>query len=336
MTNVVVTGGAGFIGSHTCKALAGRGILPIAYDNLSSGSRAAVKWGPLEVGDILDRNRLKGVLEEYRPTAVIHFAAFAYVGESVFEPLKYYRNNVAGTVSVLEAMQEAGVQRIVFSSSCATYGIPPGQLIVEETPQNPINPYGWSKLMGEQILRDAKRAFDIEFVSLRYFNAAGADPDGEVGENHDPETHLIPLAIDAACGRTGPLRIFGDDYDTADGTCVRDYVHVSDIAHAHVLALEWLEQRKPSRAFNLGNGSGFSVREVLSITEEVVGSAVPHSIAPRRVGDPAILVADASLAKEALGWSPVFSDLPDIIRTAWWWRRGAERDVRAKETERSL
>lgn len=336
MTNVVVTGGAGFIGSHTCKALAGRGIHPIAYDNLSSGSRAAVKWGPLEVGDILDRSRLKGVLEEYRPTAVIHFAAFAYVGESVFEPLKYYRNNVAGTVSVLEAMQEAGVQRIVFSSSCATYGIPPGPLIVEETPQNPINPYGWSKLMGEQILRDAKRAFDIEFVSLRYFNAAGADPDGEVGENHDPETHLIPLAIDAACGRTGPLRIFGDDYDTADGTCVRDYVHVSDIAHAHVLALEWLEQRKPSRAFNLGNGSGFSVREVLSITEEVVGRAVPHSIAPRRVGDPAILVADASLAKEALGWSPVFTDLPDIIRTAWRWRRRAEGDVWARETERSL
>ena len=323
MSNVLVTGGAGFVGSHTCKALSRAGFQPISYDNLSSGSREAVKWGPLEVGDILDGARLADVLDKYRPTAVIHFAAFAYVGESVEQPLKYYRNNVAGTVSLLEAMQATGTRRFILSSSCATYGIPPSLPIVEGMPQNPINPYGWSKLMIEQVLRDTSRAFDLEWVSLRYFNAAGADPDGELGENHDPETHIIPLALDATSGRARALTILGGDYETRDGTCIRDYVHVSDLADAHVRALEWLSKGQSSQAFNLGNGSGYSVRDVLAAVEKVVGSPVPHSIGARRPGDPAILIADASLAREKLGWRPTIPNLEDIISTAWAARRGA-------------
>ncbi|GAB4525285.1 MAG: UDP-glucose 4-epimerase GalE [Amphiplicatus sp.] len=321
MTVVLVTGGAGYIGSHAAKALAQAGYAPVVFDNLSRGHEWAVKWGPFIRGDLHDAAALDDVFERHRPQAVMHFAAFAYVGESMSDPYLYYRNNVGGTLSLLAAMRRAGCGKIVFSSTCATYGVPEKIPITEETPQNPVNPYGASKLMTERVLADADAAYGLKSVALRYFNAAGADPDGEIGEAHDPETHLIPLALEAAAGMREELRVFGDDYDTPDGSCVRDYIHVADLADAHVLALGWLLNGRPSRIFNLGNGRGFSVFEVLNAVERVTGRRPPYRIAARRAGDPPVLVADAGRAEAELGWRPARPALEAQIADAWRWLR---------------
>jgi UDP-arabinose 4-epimerase len=328
---VLVTGGAGYIGSHACKALARAGYLPVTFDNLGSGHERAVKWGPLERGDIADRKRLDEVMAKHRPTAVMHFAAFAYVGESVENPGKYYRNNVGGSLTLLEAMRDHGIGRIVFSSTCATYGLPDGLPITEATPQRPINPYGASKLMVEQMLADFGQAHGIEWMALRYFNAAGADPDGEIGEDHDPETHLIPLVLDAVSGRRPDVTIFGTDYETRDGTCIRDYVHVADLADAHVLALDALRRGVPSGAYNLGNGSGFTVQDVVETVERATGLAVPVRHGTRRPGDPAALVSDASKARRDLGWQPKLPDLDEMVRTAWAWHQRGGLATRKRE-----
>ena len=319
--NILVTGGAGYIGSHACKALALAGYTPITYDNLVYGHREAVLWGPLETGDINDRELLDAVISRYRPQAVMHFAAYAYVGESVENPGKYYRNNAAGALTLLEAMRDAGIDRIVFSSTCATYGVPQKVPIVEDHPQNPINPYGCSKFMAEQMLKDFHTAHQIRSISLRYFNAAGADPDGEIGEDHDPETHLIPLVLDAAMGKRPHITVFGEDYDTPDGTCIRDYIHVSDLAQAHILALEKLQNANGHHAFNLGNGNGYSVKEVIDTARQVTGRDIRTTIGPRRPGDPDSLVGDATRIQKELGWQPRFPDLKDIIETAWNWHQ---------------
>ncbi len=328
MENIVVTGGAGYIGSHACKALAAAGYQPVALDNLVYGHPWAVRWGPLEKADLEDSPRILEIFAKYRPAAVMHFAAYAYVGESVTDPARYYRNNVGGTLNLLDAMQTAGIGQLVFSSTCATYGHPRSERIAESHPQEPINPYGRSKLMMEQILSDYSRAYGLRSISLRYFNAAGADADGEIGEDHDPETHLIPLVLEAAAGRRPCIEVFGDDYDTPDGTCIRDYIHVTDLAAAHVTALEALREGHPTDAFNLGTGRGASVREVIDCARAVTGRDVPVSIAPRRPGDPARLVADADRAGETLRWVPTRSDLETIIDSAWRWHR-ARWDVAA-------
>jgi len=321
---VLVTGGAGYIGSHACKALAAADLTPVVYDNLVYGHDWAVKWGPLERGDINDRARLDEVIRIHRPQAVLHFAAYAYVGESVTDPGKYYRNNVAGTLTLLEAMRDHAIPHIVFSSTCATYGIPEALPITETTPQRPINPYGQSKLMVEQILSDFARAHGIGWTALRYFNAAGADPDVEIGESHDPETHLIPLVFDAAFGLREAITIHGTDYDTADGTCIRDYVHVSDLADAHVKALSALQSGAASGAFNLGTDRGHSVRAVIRAVEQATGRPVPVIEGPRREGDPATLVADASRARSLLDWTPRFVELAEIVETANRWHGNAQ------------
>ncbi len=318
---VLVTGGAGYIGSHACKALARAGYNPVTYDNLVYGHRWAVRWGPLEVGELADRSRLGEVMRRYRPRAVMHFAAYAYVGESVENPAKYYRNNVAGTLSLLDAMRDQGVDRLVFSSTCATYGVPESVPIREEHPQRPINPYGASKLMVERILRDFDTAYGLRSMVLRYFNAAGADPEGDIGEDHDPETHLIPLVLDAAAGRRPNIVLFGDDYDTPDGTCIRDYIHVTDLAHAHVLALKALERGTPSTAYNLGNGNGVSVQEVITVAREVTGREIATLIGPRRAGDPARLVGDATRICRELGWQSQHAHIATIVETAWRWHQ---------------
>ena len=317
--NILVTGGAGYIGSHACKALAQAGFVPVSYDNLSFGHEWAVKWGPLERGDILDRMRLDEVLASYKPAAVMHFAAFAYVGESVENPAKYYRNNVVGSLNLLEAMLAHDIRQIVFSSTCATYGMPQRVPIPDDHPQNPINPYGASKLMIEQILKDFGSAYGMRSISLRYFNAVGADSDCEIGEDHDPETHLIPLLLEAAKGKRRDITIYGTDYDTPDGTCIRDYIHVSDLAEAHVLALKALEEGSGSENFNLGTGHGFSVREVISAAEAITGRSISVVEGPRRPGDPPRLVADAARAKDQLSWQPQYDELEPIIATAWDW-----------------
>jgi UDP-arabinose 4-epimerase len=325
MKAILVTGGAGYIGSHACKALAAAGYLPVTVDNLVSGHRHAVRWGPLVEADVLDRAALDRAFAEFQPSAVMHFAAFAYVGESVAEPGKYYRNNVAGSINLLEAMRDSHVSQFVFSSTCATYGTPQTARIAENHPQDPVNPYGASKQMIERMLRDFAAAHGTRSMILRYFNAAGADASAEIGEEHDPETHLIPLALDVAAGRRPFMTIFGDQYDTPDGSCIRDYVHVTDLAQAHLLALQRLESGSPGAAYNLGNGNGFSVREVLDAVEAVTGRAVPTRIGPPRPGDPARLVADASLAGRELGWRPAHPELAEIIATAWRWHRHADR-----------
>ena len=317
--NILVTGGAGYIGSHTCKALAKAGFTPIAYDNLSSGHEWAVKWGPLAKGDILDRARLEEVFQQYKPSAVMHFAAYADVGESVAEPLKYYRNNVAGTLNLLEVMRDLDVDQIVFSSTCATYGIPQTIPISEQHPQNPINPYGFSKLVCEQMLTDLGVAHGLRSISLRYFNAAGADPDGEIGEERSSEGHLIPLVLQVAAGSRPHVTIFGTDYDTPDGTCVRDYVHVTDLAEAHVLALKALQGNSDSASYNLGTGNGFSVRDVIQTASAVTGRRIPVREGSRRPGDPPRLEADATKAKKELGWKPCYDDPRQIIESAWNW-----------------
>lgn len=317
--NILVTGGAGYIGSHACQALARAGYKPVALDNLVYGHPWAVRWGPLEQGDIADRAWLDGVIERYRPVAVMHFAAYAYVGESVQDPGKYYRNNVVGSLTLLEALRDHGIGCCIFSSTCATYGLPARVPIDEATPQVPINPYGASKLMIERMLADFEVAHGLRSLCLRYFNAAGADPAGELGEDHDPETHLIPLAIRAALRAAPPLAIFGGDYSTPDGTAVRDYIHVTDLAAAHVRALDDLLAGGASGALNLGTGKGYSVREVVRTVEAVSGRPVPVREAPRRAGDPPVLVADASRAWARLGWRPAHSSLEEIVTTAWRW-----------------
>jgi UDP-arabinose 4-epimerase len=325
--NILVTGGAGYIGSHACKALAARGYVPITYDNLSRGNRWAVKWGPLEKGDIADLRQVRTVLEKYRPRAVMHFAAYAYVAESVEQPLLYYRNNFVNTLALLQTVVDFCTMPFVFSSSCAIYGIPERIPITENHPQRPINAYGHSKLFVEQLLADLEVACGLPWIALRYFNAAGADPDGEIGEAHDPETHLIPLVLAAA--RTGArVRVFGNDYDTLDGTCVRDYIHVSDIADAHVRALDYLLERGKSCALNLANSRGYSVKEVITAAEEVCGRSIPLETASRRSGDPPILIGDAGEARRLLGWKPIHSDLETQIRDAWnWILRSAQFEV---------
>lgn len=316
---VLVTGGAGYIGSHACKALAKAGFRPVVFDNLSRGHREAVRWGPLVEGDLADRQRLRAALVEHRVVAVMHFAAFAYVGESVTDPALYYRNNLVGTLSLLEAMREAGVGEIVFSSTCATYGIPDRVPIREDAPRHPVNPYGETKLAIERALHWYAEAYRMRSVSLRYFNAAGADPEGETGERHDPETHLVPLVLQAALGQRRHIDIYGTDYPTPDGTAIRDYVHVSDLAVAHLRALERLRGGGGNAAVNLGTGRGHSVREVIAAAEAATGNRVPSREAPRRPGDPPALVADPSLARDILGWRPQHSDLDTIIRTALAW-----------------
>ena len=315
---VLVIGGAGYIGSHACKALAQAGFFPVTCDNLANGHTWAVQWGPLEQGDIADRVWLDSVMQHYRPLAVMHFAAYAYVGESVQDPGKYYRNNVSGTLALLEAMRDNGINRLVLSSTCATYGVPEELPIDEHCPQVPINPYGASKFMIERMLPDFEKAHALRSISLRYFNAAGADPDGEIGEDHEPETHLIPLAIRAAQRDAPQLAIFGNDYATNDGTAVRDYIHVTDLAEAHVLALKNLLIDGKSCALNLGTGHGYSVREVVAAVEAVSDQSVAIKEAPRRVGDPPILIADPRRAMKVLGWRPKHS-LEDIVKTAWQW-----------------
>jgi len=315
--HILVTGGAGYIGSHTCKALSLAGYTPVAYDNLVYGHRRLVKWGPFEEGDISDEARLREVINQYRPTAVMHFAAFAYVGESVENPGKYYRNNLAGTLTLLETIRNCCIKYIIFSSSCATYGISDDTFISETHPQNPVNPYGQSKLMVEQMLRDFDHAHGIKSVALRYFNAAGADPEVESGEDHIPETHLIPLVLDVAIGKRPHITVYGDDHATRDGTCIRDYIHVSDLANAHMLALKALESGMLSNAFNLGNGVGYSVREIISASERVTGMTIPTIIGARRHGDPSHLLADARKAMSQLGWKPQYGDIDTIIEHAW-------------------
>jgi UDP-arabinose 4-epimerase len=319
---VLVTGGAGFIGSHTCKALAREQFVPVAYDSLQSGHESAVKWGPLEKGNILDRDCLRAVLERFRPLAVIHFAASAYVGESVVDPEKYYINNIAGTLSLLSVLRDFGVRPLVFSSSCAVYGHPDRLPIREDAELHPINPYGFTKLAVEQMLRDFGHAYGLRSVSLRYFNAAGADPAGEIGEDHDPETHLIPRVLDVALGRASQVEIYGTDYDTSDGTCVRDYVHVSDLADAHVLALRHqIAGGGETSSFNLGTGAGYSVKEVVAAARRITGKPVTATFSKRRPGDPPALVADHQAFCKATGWQARRSALDVQITDAWRWRR---------------
>jgi UDP-arabinose 4-epimerase len=316
---VLVTGGAGYVGSHCCKAFAQAGWRVVVYDNLSRGWREMVRWGELIEADILDRAALDRAMEAVRPDAVAHFAAVAYVGESVELPGLYYRNNALGTLNILDAMLAAGVQRILFSSTCATYGAPVRTPIDESHPQNPINPYGWSKLIVEKMLADYGAAHDIRSIALRYFNAAGADPDGEIGERHEPETHVIPLAIRGALNDDYAFTIFGDDFDTRDGTAVRDYVHVADLGDAHCRALDRLLEGGESDVFNLGTGVGTTVREIADAVERVAGRKLPRTVGPRRPGDPAALVASAEKAERVLGWRPRHSDIDTIIRSAWRW-----------------
>lgn len=317
MPSVLVTGGAGYVGSHACKALAAAGYVPVCYDDLSTGHADLVKWGPLEEGNLADPERLAGVFARHRPVAVMHFAARSLVGESVRDPASTYRVNVASTLTLLDAMRRFGVEAFVFSSTCATYGLPSRVPIDEDTPQRPINPYGWSKLMVERLLADHGSAYGLQWAALRYFNAAGADPDGETGEDHRPESHLIPRALLAAAGEVPALELFGNDWPTPDGTCIRDYVHVSDLARWHVVALEHLLAGKGAVAVNLGTGQGCSVNQVLQSVERVTGRAVPVRRAARRAGDPPVLVADSGRARALLGAEPSFRDLDSIVDTAW-------------------
>jgi len=319
MTRILVTGGAGYIGSHVCKALAGAGYEPVSFDNLSVGHRWAVRWGPLACGDLADPARIGEVLAAYRPAAVMHFAASAYVGESMADPGKYYRNNVANTANLLDAMVAHGIDRLIVSSSCATFGIPSAVPVTDDAPQSPINVYGESKLCMERMVRWYAELKGLQYVLLRYFNAAGADLDGDTGESHDPEPHIIPIILQAAAGRRAGVTLFGTDYPTADGTCVRDYVHVADLAQAHLLALATLLARGGCHRLNLGSGAGVSILQLIRMVEEVTGRTVPLCCQSRRAGDPAVLIAAAAKAGKELGWAPAHSDLRTIVETAWAW-----------------
>ncbi len=326
MTHVLVTGGAGYIGSHACKALKSAGYVPVTYDNLVTGWRDAVKFGPFEHGDLLDRARLDRVFADYRPVAVVHFAALSQVGEAMAEPGRYWRNNVEGSLTLIEAAVAAGCLDFVFSSTCATYGEHDNVVLDEETPQMPLNAYGASKRAIEDILRDFQAAHGLRHVIFRYFNVAGADPEAEVGEFHRPETHLVPLMLDAIDGKRDALTVYGTDYDTPDGTCIRDYVHVCDLVDAHVLGLEWLRDGCGSRVFNLGTGSGFSVREVIDHSRSVTNREVPFVIGPRRGGDCTKLVSGSVRAETELGWTPARSTLDRMIADAWRWHRTGHYD----------
>jgi UDP-arabinose 4-epimerase len=319
MGSILVAGGAGYIGSHVCKALAGAGYLPVTFDNLSHGHRWAVQWGPLEIGDLNDRARIEACLSRYRPEAVIHLAGFIAAGESVVDPQKFYRNNVQGFLSLLDAMRAQDCDRMVFSSSAAVYGTPATVPIREDAVILPVNPYGQTKAMSEQILKDYGAAYGIRSVSLRYFNAAGADPDGELGEAHDPETHLIPLVLATAAGLRPAIDVYGTDYDTRDGTCERDYIHVADLADAHVRAVKALAKTDGAAAYNLGNGRGFTVLEVIRAAERITNRQVLRRLCSRRAGDPAVLVADSTRAQAELGWRRRFAELDTQITHAWRW-----------------
>lgn len=318
MANILVAGGAGYIGAHTCLDLSNKGFTPVVYDNLSNGHAEFVKWGPLEIGDIRDRSRLDEVLAKHKPQAILHFAAAIEVGESVRDPGGYFDNNVGGTITLLRAAQAAGIDKIVFSSTCATYGIPSAIPMDESHAQLPINPYGRSKLIVEQILKDLDRYQGFRSFILRYFNAAGADPEGRIGEWHSPETHAIPIALDAALGRRPHFQVLGTDYDTRDGSCVRDFVHVLDLADAHTSAIQHLLSNGTSHALNLGTGRGTTVKELLETVRRVVGNDFEIKYGPRREGDSSALVADNALAKRTIGWFPRH-DLQSIIETAWNW-----------------
>lgn len=319
--NVLVTGGAGYIGAHACKALARAGFVPVAFDNLSTGWREAVKFGPLVQGDLMDRASVDAAFAEHRPVAVMHFAALSLVGESMKDPGRYWRVNVNGSLNLIEAALKAGCSRFVFSSTCATYGDQDGVVLDEDTAQRPINAYGASKRAIEEILQNFGVSHGLRHVVFRYFNVAGADPESEVGEQHVPETHLIPLMLDAIEGKRPALTLHGTDYPTPDGTCVRDYVHVSDLVAAHVLGLRWLLEDKPNRVFNLGSGAGFSVRDVVDASRVVTNREVPLVIGPRRPGDAAALVSGSARAVEELGWVPERSTLPQMIADALAWSK---------------
>ncbi len=320
-SNIVVTGGAGFIGSHVCKALSMAGYRPIAFDNLCRGNRDAVKWGPLELVDMEDRPHLIALLEKYNPTTVIHMAAYAYVAESMQRPDFYFRNNYVGTLSLIDAMLATGQKNMIFSSSCAVYGNTGSTPIDEQITLAPDNPYGASKMMAEQLLMDMNRYFGLSSVCLRFFNAAGADQGGDIGENHDPETRVIPRAIKAAVEKTDAFELFGTDYETPDGTAIRDFVHVSDLAQGHLQAINYLQNGGESTAFNLGNERGYSVREILAAVGKETGHPVPIKEVGRRFGDAPALIANSAKAKLTLGWNPQYSDLETIISTAVKWHR---------------
>lgn len=321
MATVLVTGGAGYVGSHACKALAGAGHEPVVFDNFSTGWSDAVKFGPSVEGDLLDPAALEAAFNAYRPDAVMHFAAFSNVGESVLKPDMYWRNNIAGSLNLFTAAKQAGVKAVVFSSTCATYGEAKGETLTEEDQQLPVNPYGRTKLAVEMLLNDFHQAFDMRSVIFRYFNAAGADPDRRIGEDHRPETHLIPLVLDAASGRRDRISIFGTDYPTPDGTCIRDYIHVDDLASAHVLGLEWLLNQGEPLRLNLGTGHGYSVREVIETARKVTRTDIPVEEIDRRPGDPPQLVSGSARAREVLGWEPSRSDLATMIGDAWGWHQ---------------
>ncbi len=326
MSKILVTGGAGYIGSHACKALAAAGFTPVTYDNLSTGWQDAVKFGPFERGDLLDRARLDEVFVKHAPVAVMHFAALSQVGEATADPGTYWRNNVGGSLTLVEAALAAGCRDVVFSSTCATYGDQDGVVLDEHSVQAPLNAYGASKRAIEEMLSHFEVSHGLQSVIFRYFNVAGADPAGEVGEFHQPETHLIPIMLDAIDGKRDTLTINGTDYDTHDGTCVRDYVHVMDLVEAHVLGLNWLQDGKGSRVFNLGTGKGFSVREVVHHSGPVTNKTVPIVDGPRRPGDAAALVSGSRRAEQELGWVPHRSTLQTMISDAWRWHQGPGYD----------
>ena len=321
MAHILVTGGAGYIGSHACKALKQAGFTPVVYDNLVTGWKDAVKFGPFEQGDLTDRARLDQVFSKYQPAAVVHFAALSQVGEAMSQPGRYWANNVGGSLNLIEATVAAGCQDFVFSSTCATYGEHDNVVLDEDTPQHPLNAYGASKRAVEDILRDFEAAYGLRSVIFRYFNVAGADPEAEVGEFHRPETHLVPLVLEAIEGKRDGLTVFGTDYDTPDGTCIRDYVHVCDLVDAHVLGLKWLQDGKGSRVFNLGTGAGFSVREVIDQSRSVTNREVPFTIGARRAGDCTKLVSGSTRAEVELGWTPSRSTLNIMIKDAWRWHQ---------------
>ena len=321
---ILICGGAGYIGSHINKELNKEGYETVVFDNLVYGHREAVKWGSFIEGDLKNPEEIEAVFQKYSIDAVFHFAAYAYVGESVSEPEKYYYNNVVNTLNLLNVMKKYGCGRVIFSSTCATYGEPERVPITEDMPQKPINPYGATKLMVERIFKDYSSAYGLKFAVLRYFNAAGADPEAEIGESHNPETHIIPLVLDAAAGKREDIKVFGTDYDTKDGSCVRDYIHVTDLASAHLLSLHHLEAGGESDFFNLGNTLGTSVLEVIDSVKRVTGKEFKVTEAPRRAGDPAVLIGSSEKAQRILGWKPLYGDIDTIVSHAWSWHQKAE------------
>ncbi|MEM9279804.1 MAG: UDP-glucose 4-epimerase GalE [Pseudomonadota bacterium] len=335
MKKVIVTGGAGYIGSHACKALSKAGYIPVTFDNLATGWREAVKFGPFEQGDLLDRARLDQLFAQHSPVAVMHFAALSQVGESMSDPGRYWENNVMGSLNLLNAAVAAGCLDVVFSSTCATYGEQDGVVLDEQSAQQPINAYGASKLAIEQMLEHFEAAHGLRSVIFRYFNVAGADPDTEIGEYHLPETHLVPLMLQAIAGDRGELTVFGTDYATQDGTCIRDYVHVCDLVDAHILGLGWLREGKPSRVFNLGTGSGFSVREVIEQGQRITNKPVPFTEGPRRAGDCTKLVSGSVRAEQELGWRPERSTLSQMIQDAWRWHQSGGYEETTSGSSRS-